>query len=99
MWRWVWRRIMPGLEVNLGYNHPVVMKMRLTKELETSKKQAEEAKAELAKVQAQFDAAKKNADASTAHVTDIEKQLAELDPAAAAKAAAEAKAKAEAAQS
>jgi hypothetical protein len=88
---------LPGLEVNLGYNHPVVMKMRLTKELETSKKQAEEAKTELTKVQAQFDAAKKNADATGAHVAEIEKQLAELDPAAAAKAAAEAKTKAEAA--
>ena len=32
--------------VNLGYNHPVVMKMRLTKELEAAKKQVEEAKAE-----------------------------------------------------
>jgi Planctomycete cytochrome C len=84
----------PGLEVNLGYNHPVVMKLRLTKELETSKKQAEEAKTELTKVQAQFDAAKKNADASTARVADIEKQLTELDPAAAAKAAEAAKAQA-----
>jgi hypothetical protein len=88
---------LPGLEVNLGYNHPVVMKIRLTKELETSKKLAEEAKTELTKVQQQLDAAKKNADASAAHVAEIEKQLKELDPAQAAKAAAEAaKPKAEA---
>ena len=88
----------PGLQVNLGYNHPVVMKNRLTKELESSKKQAEEAKAELAKVQAQFDAAKKNADSSTAHVAEIEKQLAELDPGAAAKVAEEKAKAAEAAK-
>lgn len=89
---------LPGLEVNLGYNHPVVMKMRLTKELETSKKQAEEAKGELAKIQQQLAAAKKNADSTAAHLAEIEKQLAELDPAAAAKAAAEKAKAAEAAK-
>lgn len=78
----------PGLEVNLGYNHPVVMKMRLTKELESAKKQSEEAKAELTKFQQQLDAAKKNADAAEAHVADITKQIKEVDPEAAGKPAA-----------
>ena len=78
----------PGLEVNLGYNHPVVMKMRLVKELEVAKKQAEEAKAELTKAQQAAETAKKTADAAGAHVAEVEKQLKELDPAAAAKAAA-----------
>jgi len=68
----------PGLMVNLGYDHPVVMKMRLTKELESAKKQAEEAKASEAKAQQELDAAKKNAEAVNARVTDIEKQLKEL---------------------
>lgn len=87
----------PGLEVNLGYNHPVVMKMRLTKELAAARKQVEDAKAEQTKAQQEVDAAKKNADAAGAHLTDVEKQLKDLDPAAAAKEAAEAAAKAQAA--
>jgi hypothetical protein len=86
----------PGLEVNLGYNHPVVMKLRLTKELVSAKKQADEAKAEQTKAQQALDAAKKNADTAAAYAADIEKQLKELDPAAAAKVDAEAKAAAEA---
>jgi hypothetical protein len=71
-----------GLEVNLGYNHPVVMKMRLTKELEATKKQVEEAKAEEAKAQQALEAAKKNAEAVNARVADIEKQLKETEAAA-----------------
>jgi hypothetical protein len=88
----------PGLMVNLGYNHPVVMKMRLTKEFDTAKKQAEEAKAEEGKAQQQLEAAKKNAEAASARLADIDKQLNEVDPerkAAAEKAAADAKAAAD----
>jgi hypothetical protein len=70
----------PGLMVNLGYNHPVVMKLRLTKELESAKKQAEEAKAGEAKAQQDLEAAKKNAEAVNARLADIEKQLNEVDP-------------------
>jgi hypothetical protein len=69
----------PGLMVNLGYNHPVVMKMRLTKELEATKKQVEEAKADEAKAQQALDSAKKNSEAVNARVTDIEKQLKEAE--------------------
>ena len=65
----------PGLMVNLGYNHPVVMKMRLTKELEAAKKQVEEAKAGETKAQQELEAAKKNAEMVNARVADIEKQL------------------------
>ena len=88
----------PGLMVNLGYNHPVVMKLRLTKELEASKKQVEEAKAEETKAQQALDAAKKNSETVNARLADVEKQLKEAQDAAATpeeKAAAE-KAKAEA---
>lgn len=70
----------PGLVVNLGFNHPVVAKLRLTKEMETAKKQAEEAKAEAAKVEQQLAAAKKNQEASDARVAEIEKQLKALEP-------------------
>jgi hypothetical protein len=86
----------PGLVVNLGYNHPQVVRVRLTKELEVVKKQTEEAKAEEAKAQQQLDAAKKNAETVNARLAEIEKQLKELDApatppadAAAEKAAAE----------
>jgi hypothetical protein len=70
----------PGLIVNLGYDHPVVAKMRLTKELEQVKKQAEDAKSEQAKAEQALEGAKKNAEAVNARLSDIEKQLKELDP-------------------
>ena len=69
----------PGLIVNLGYDHPVVMKMRLTKELEQGKKQEEEAKAELTKAEQQLEAAKKSAEAASARLAEIEKQLKEVE--------------------
>jgi hypothetical protein len=77
----------PGLIVNLGYDHPMVVKTRLTKELEQVKKQVEEAKAEEAKLTQQLEGAKKNAEAVTARQAEIEKQLKELEPPAAAAAA------------
>jgi hypothetical protein len=70
----------PGLIVNLGYDHPVVAKMRLTKELEQVKKQAEDAKSEQAKAEQALEGAKKNAEAVNSRLTDIEKQLKELEP-------------------
>jgi hypothetical protein len=69
----------PGLMVNLGYNHPMVVRMRLTKELEVVKKQSEEAKAEEGKAQQLLEAAKKNAEAVNARLAEVEKQLKELD--------------------
>jgi hypothetical protein len=68
-----------GLVVNLGYDHPVVVKMRLTKELELVKKQAEEAKSEQAKAEQQLEGAKKNSEAVNARLAEIEKQLKELE--------------------
>jgi hypothetical protein len=76
-------KVTPGLVVNLGYDHPVVMKMRLTKELELVKKQAEEVKAEEAKAQQQLEGAKKNAEAVNSRLADIEKQLKGLEQPAA----------------
>lgn len=85
----------PGLMVNLGYNHPVVMKMRLTKELEGAKKQVEEAKAEETKAQQALESAKKNAEGVNARVADLEKQLKEAEAAAAGGPTAEQKVPAE----
>jgi hypothetical protein len=72
-------KTIPGLVVNLGYDHPVVVRNRLTKELELVKKQAEEAKSELAKAEQQLEGAKKNAEAVNARLAEVEKQLKELD--------------------
>jgi hypothetical protein len=87
----------PGLIVNLGYDHPVVMKNRLTKELEVVKKQAEEAKAEQAKAEQALEGAKKNAEAVNARLADVEKQLKSLEqpaqPEGASKESAESSAK------
>lgn len=85
----------PGLMVNLGYDHPVVRKMRLTKELEAAKKQAEEAKAEETKAQQALDSAKKNSETVNARLSDIEKQLKEAEAAAAPQPTAEEKAAAD----
>jgi hypothetical protein len=78
----------PGLIVNLGYDHPVVMKNRLTKELEQVKKQAEEAKAEQAKAEQALEGAKKNSEAVNSRLAEIEKQLKELEQPAQTEAAA-----------
>jgi hypothetical protein len=82
----------PGLIVNLGYNHPMVVRVRLTKEIEVVKKHSEEAKADELKAQQQFEAAKKNAETVNARLAEIEKQLKELDAPPADQAAADAKA-------
>jgi hypothetical protein len=79
----------PGLIVNLGYNHPMVVRIRLTKEVEVVKKQTEEAKADELKAQQQYEAAKKNAETINGRLAEIEKQLKELDASPEDKAAAE----------
>jgi mono/diheme cytochrome c family protein len=73
----------PGLVVNLGYNHPAVVRMRLTKDLELVKQQAEEAKAELTKAEQQLEGAKKSAEAANTRLSEVEKQLQELEAPAA----------------
>lgn len=89
----------PGLIVNLGYDHPVVAKMRLTKELEVVKKQVEEAKAAQTKAEQELEGAKKNAESVNGRLAEIEKQLKELEPPAAAEPAPEAAKEAPAAES
>jgi hypothetical protein len=76
----------PGLIVNLGYDHPVVVRNRLTKELDLAKQQAEEAKAELEKAKQQFEGAQKTAETAQSKQADLEKQLKDLEAPAAAEA-------------
>ena len=74
----------PGLEVNLGWDHPGVVKVRLTKELETAKKTVEETTAKAAEVQKQLEAANAEKAAADAKLAEIDKQLKALEPPAAA---------------
>jgi mono/diheme cytochrome c family protein len=69
----------PGLLVNLGFDHPEVARRRLTKELESAKKQLEAAKAETAKVEQRLKDAQTEATAAAARVSDVEKQLQALN--------------------
>jgi hypothetical protein len=70
----------PGLIVNLGYDHPVVAQRRLAKELELAKKQAAEAKAEEEKVRQRFERAQQDTKAIDERVSELEKQLKALEP-------------------
>lgn len=69
----------PGLEVNLGYDHPVVARKRLTQDLESAKKQMESAKADITKLESQLNRAKKDVESSTTRVGEIENELSALD--------------------
>lgn len=83
----------PGLEVNLGWDHPGVVKVRLTKELETAKKTAEEATAKAAEAQKQLEAANAEKAAADTKLQEIDGQIKALEAppvAEAAPAAAEA---------
>ena len=69
----------PGREVNLGWDHPGVVKVRLTKELETAKKTVEEATAKAAESQKQLEAATAEKAAADAKLAEIDVQLKALD--------------------
>lgn len=87
----------PGLEVNLGWDHPGVVKVRLTKELETAKKSAEESTAKAAELQKQLEAANAEKAAAEAKVQEVDGQLKALEPPATAEPASATPAAAEAA--
>jgi hypothetical protein len=74
----------PGLEVNLGWDHPGVVKVRLTKELEGAKKSVEESTAKAAELQKQLEAANAEKAAADAKLAELDKQLKALEPAPAA---------------
>ena len=69
----------PGLLVNLGFDHPEVARRRLTKELELAKKQAEEATAEAKQVESRLEQLKKNVESTSARVTELKEQLKVLE--------------------
>jgi hypothetical protein len=65
----------PGLMVDLGYDHPVVARNRLTKELEDTKQQLEAAKAAVAKQEEELGRLKKDVESRAARLGEIEKEL------------------------
>jgi mono/diheme cytochrome c family protein len=69
----------PGLEVNLGWDHPQVMKIRVTKELETAKEIAATAASRAAELEQQVNAAKQAKEQAEARLKELEAQLAALD--------------------
>jgi mono/diheme cytochrome c family protein len=73
------QKAVPGLEVNLGWDHPQVMKLRVTKELETAKKVSATASAQTAELEQQFTAAKQAKEQAEARVKELEGQLERLD--------------------
>ena len=72
-------KAIPGLAVNLGYDHPVVARNRLTKELDDAKQQVDAAKADVAKLELQLERSKKDVEANAARVIEIDKALKALD--------------------
>ena len=69
----------PGLEVNLGWDHPGVVKARLTKELETAKKSVEESTAKATEAQKQLEAANAEKTAAEAKLKEVDDQIKALE--------------------
>lgn len=69
----------PALAVDLGYDHPSVVRARLTKELETVKKSEEAATAKSAALEKELAAARQESDALVARHKEIETSLAALN--------------------
>jgi mono/diheme cytochrome c family protein len=72
----------PGLEVNLGWDHPQVAKQRLAKELETAKKIAEETAASATALEQQLKTANESKDQAATRVKEIEDELKRLEASA-----------------
>ncbi len=69
----------PGLKVDLGFDHPVVVRKRLTKELERTTKRIEESAASEEKLAKQLEDVKKQKEAVQKRVEEINKELGALE--------------------
>jgi hypothetical protein len=72
-------KTIPGLEVNLGFDHPVIVRQRLTKELESVKKSSKEATANEAKLKGELEAATKTKQAAEERLKQVRKELKSLE--------------------
>ncbi len=68
-----------GLAVDLGFDHPVIVRKRVTKQLAQAKEMATESDAELKKAQAALDKSKKDQEASKKRLDDLQKKMDKLD--------------------
>ena len=68
-----------GLLVSLGFDHPVIARQRLTKQLELSKKQSTDLDADLKKAKAAFEKAKKDQAMAKERLDEVQKSLDLLD--------------------
>lgn len=73
------QELIPGLLVDLGYDHPVVARMRLTKQLEQAKQQLGAADSTLQNTQAALDRAKEDQAAAQKWLDEVQSQLDELE--------------------
>ncbi|MCA9237994.1 MAG: hypothetical protein KDA44_21120 [Planctomycetales bacterium] len=69
----------PALVIDMGWNHPRVLRERLSKELAQARETAEKAKAEIETLQKQLDAAKALEESANAAAAAAEEQLKKLD--------------------
>lgn len=77
----------PGLEVNLGWDHPGVVRERLTAELKRVEEKKAESATAITEAEAALNAAKAEQEAATAREAEIQKELEALDQPAAEQAA------------
>jgi mono/diheme cytochrome c family protein len=82
------QKAIPGLEVNLGWDHPAVVKVRVTKELATAKEIVATATTRASELEQQFNAAKQGKEQAEARVKELEDQLKALEAPAPAEGAA-----------
>ena len=69
----------PGLMVDLGFDHPVVMRNRLTKQLDQAKSAVKDADDEFNKAKVAFERAKKVQEDSKKRADELQKELDQLD--------------------
>jgi hypothetical protein len=73
------RAAIPELEVNLGWDHPQVVKIRVTKEIETAKEIAKTSAARADELEQQLKAAREASEQAGARVKELEDQLKALE--------------------
>ena len=71
-------KAIPGLQVNLGFNHPEVVRHRLARSIESFQKQLEKAKASEAQLKNQLEAARKDRESTQTLLEQTKKELAQL---------------------
>ncbi len=69
----------PGLKVNLGYDHPVIARKRLTKQMEQAQAQAKDADASAEQANQEWERAKKYDEAAQKRLAEIQEELKALD--------------------